>query len=1023
MYTMIWMFCKEWEGPSTGAFCILAYTCSEFIPYTYYCGENEEAMKNRKQVVAVLLLSVSFTLMGRCSRLVLGDRTDATVGDSFSFNLGVKSVFDADSQIFYVGAADATTGNARPYSLSGITTSSLQAISHSPEKAYVNGTEQNNPFYAKGIAQLDLVSKRIVAVPNDATGSLYWITSALGASNQVMVGVTDIKDSNGATSTGVVSIADNLYGNVCAGVGDYLCAAVKPVGAGAFGTVGGGIAVFKKTSSGLVQQKAVPGDETTVRAVPIDVNTSVLKMNDTPLGSVFNNVIDLHWDAKLGRLFGAVAPGSPGTNGARALFTGYLSQQGANDVKLNLNAIAPAGAFTAASNAEIVAVTANMQTAFLRRVCTMHPSAGCSYVVVQVLNDLIYCLPLVDESVDPAKKSTWSTSATHATLAKKEVAPTDYYTTGPKGVSYLSGRGFQTQATAAGDLYSTADDEDLKKMRVGRGAVLGDISDLQVYKDTVFVSTNSSFAPATAGVWYSQALFDANGVIVSWTPWQKIAIEATGDPRVEGIGYASDQGLLFMLDGPTGAPDTVSISGWGTSDADGILGGTTTNASVGLVAQLNAEFPQSRGGVMGLFDFNSSNEAFATGVNSLSLMIATGYQKVVIVKTGAADGLQVLIPTVGDFTTDKRTFTAGAISNDSVEADGVTAATTFISVTGGDLTSLGAISCATIIEDTVADGGYIVVGGTGGVAILRHTTNRTGWATTGLLKDLSDATAFSTDKSFQKIGTYTNVKKLWTAESSAGLQVLYILTDNALYRIDKDDLNLANPTASTIATLAGLNLPDHASFADCIACDRLGLLATSHGLYRTGNGNNISTAANTTAVGWTAVALPYGFTGVSKLIPVAGTQNIFQFAADGIGQVYVASSSVSLKNAALFSFATLDVNAAGAVAAGSFTLVSNPFSKDINGTILQNPFAHIGVFRNNFATNGATLLATSAQHLTTAPECARLPLSLGLRAPFNKQGQKLIDTGLGGASIRGVVRNSTTGSWMVYGDKGVSCLE
>ena len=954
---------------------------------------------------------------------MLGDRPDATAGDSFSFNLAVRSVFDADGQIFYVGAANPTTGDARPYSLSGITTSLLQAVSHSPEKAYVNGTEQNNPFYAKGIAQLDLVSKRIVAVPNDATGSLYWITSALGASPQVMVGITEIKAADGGVSSGVVSLDGNFYGNACTGVGDYLCAAVKPNG-GDFGALNGGIAVFKKTPTGLIQQKAVAGDDATVKAVAIDPTTSVLKLNSTDNNNVFTgNVVDLHWDAKLGRLFGAVAISSAGTDGARVLFTGYLSQQGTNDVKLNLNAIAPAAAFTLNSIAEVVGVTDDNESATLYRVATMHPSMGCSYAVVQAVDSFIYCLPLVDESVDPAKKSTWSTSATHATLAKKTVAPVDYYTTSPKGISYLSGRGFQTPATAAGDLYSTGDAEDAKKMTVGQGAVLGNISDLQVYKDTVFVSTNSSIAPAVPGVWYSQALFDANGVIASWTPWQKIATENTGTPRVEGIGYASDQGLLFMLDGPTGAPDTVSISGWGTSDADGILGGTTVDASVGLVAQLNAEFPKDRGGVMGLFDFNSSNEAFATGVNNLSLMIATGYQKVVIIKTGAANNDEVLIPTVGDFTTDKRTFTAGAISNDSVEADGVTATTTFIAVTGGDLTSLGAISCATIIEDPVTNGGYIVVGGTGGVALLRRTNTLAGWAPGGLAKSLDGATAFATNKSFQKIGTYTNVKRLWTAESSAGLQVLYILTDNALYRIEATDLNLATPTATMIATLAGLNLPDHASFADFIACDRLGLLAASHGLYRTGNGNNISTAADTDAVGWTSVALPYGFSGVSKLIPLADSENIFQFAADGIGQVYVISSSVSLKSSALFSFATLDIKATAPITDDSFRLVSNPFSKDINGAVLENPFAHLGVLRNNFATNGATLLATSAQHLTTVAQCARLPLSLGLKAPFNKQGQKLIDTGLDGTSIRGLVRSSATGSWIVYGNNGVSCLE
>ncbi len=398
-------------------------------------------------------------------------------------------------------------------------------------------------------------------------------------------------------------------------------------------------------------------------------------------------------------------------------------------------------------------------------------------------------------------------------------------------------------------------------------------------------------------------------------------------------------------------------------------------------------------------------------------MIATGYKKVVIVKTGTDAG-GTFSATTGDFTTDQRTFTGGAIGATSTEGGAVADDTEVISVSGGDLNDLGAITSATIVRDGT-NGCYVVVGGVGGLALLRD-TNRDGWAASGLLNTFS---FFGTSLSFQKVGSFSNIRKLWMAVTTGGTEALYILTNDTLYRIDATDLNAVSPTAKTLATVTGLGLASHHSFADFVASKTLGLLATSNGLYRTGDTKNISTAANSSDVDWTAVNLPDAQTGVTKLIPLSKSLLPYEFADGAPGQVYYIASSVSLQNASLGRLEITD--ASTAVGDGTVAVVRHPVLKSAAGVITDAVMTVLGKYRGNFATNGATLLATSPQQLTQAPQLVRLPLKAGAGTPFNYNNEKEIDLNLDvtASTLLGLTRNSATGSWLVYGDFGLRVLE
>jgi hypothetical protein len=979
-----------------------------------------------------MLLITVFGIFQLCSGtgLLLGDRTTTADGDSFSFALNPKSWFDLTNEYFYVSSSEALAGEARPYALAGTTLGAKtnQAggfVPFAPEKVTLNGTAGTaNPLYGADIVQMGMVGSQPVAVKADSLNTLYWITSKLSSTTQTMVSNTTVlKDANAANANGVIVFA-NTVGTALTGAGNTLFVAVKPAG-GNFGfNDNSGIAVLTKTDSGLTQEKAVHGDDTTVKAVKFDKTIAELNMGAQNITTLAANVIDLYWDSSLCRLYIGTSideTAGNGIGGARSVVIGYVHDQGVNGKKLRLTPIAPTAAFTADNIREIVGLKRHERKLHTYRNHVMHTSTGLSYLIVHGSssdpeNNLcdIFALPLVDESANPANTN-WKTSTTHGTLAKKNTTPTDYYLTASNGIEYFYKRGFQTPATVAGDLFT---DQDVAA-KVGRAAVPGAIiSSMQVYKDAVFVSTSAGAVPEDIGIFYSQALFDANGVIVNWTAWQRVYY---GTDSIKAFAFSPTKGQLFTLEGDD--TDRVKRTEWSDGANDGILGGTAANASLGFIEKVSTQFPQEQGGIMGLFDFDKTYPFFNQRDNAkLSLMVATGYKKIAIIKTGT-DTAGTLNPTIGNFSINQRTFTAGALDANSIEGGAITNTTDIITVSGGVLNDLGAITSAAITGAVDADNkGYLVVGGTGGVAVLR-TAAFEGWQAhdVGLTKDL--ATDLGTTRYFQKIGNFTNVKKMWNAVTTANPYVLYVLTDKALYRIDSSTLGQANPTITLIATIAGLGLPSYASFSDFVASKRLGLLATSHGLYRTGNGNNISTAANETAVGWTSVTLPTSYTSIVKLLPLSKSALPYQFADGAPGQVYYIAGKVGSHASALGCLAINDASAD--VGATTVQAVVNPATKAIDGTVNHAPLAFLGNYRNCFVTNGGSFLVTSPQQLTTAPKLMRLPLSNGIGYGFNYLQEKEIELSAlqDAGTINGVERNSATGSWLVYGDFGLQVLE
>ena len=139
---------------------------------------------------------------------------------------------------------------------------------------------------------------------------------------------------------------------------------------------------------------------------------------------------------------------------------------------------------------------------------------------------------------------------------------------------------------------------------------------------------------------------------------------------------------------------------WGNGSQDGLLGGSTTDASVGFQTLLANSFSQEEGGIHALFDFPRQTPGFSQiAGRRLSMMVATGYKKIVLVETGQDNGANNFVPHVGSFShADNITVTSGALNVAR------TANTKMVTISGGALETIGAISAAAIINET-ANGG------------------------------------------------------------------------------------------------------------------------------------------------------------------------------------------------------------------------------------------------------------------------------------------------------------------------------
>lgn len=868
------------------------------------------------------------------------------------------------NETFFVGAKNINQGN-KAISKVVITSkdSSTQAAAYSTAQLalepmavtpiYVNPSEKDiatmakkpNPLYNADIKVMAHVNDYVLAVPGTRNPD-YVDAATIGDSQNICLitagdtlntNTLKINDANAQATAGIVGLA---------GSPRYIFAAVKPFG-GQFGDANSGIALVRQATTGLTAINAVTGKEGNKAANLLSAGTNITIQNDT---------VVMHWDNTLQRLFvGLHVTRNSGTATGLPLLVGRVDS-GAESI-LTLESALPENVMTTGVDDYIVGFKSSANRgAIIRHIATMHTNTRKAYVIVNgnvydtttspsVTGRLVFALPIVQQQHSDQKLSTAETNNIGRISAKnnvnqdKLIVPTDTGT-------------LQSDDTA----------------KVGQGLAPGDVDDMFVVGSAVYVccSKITSFVPpytvstdvkVSHGIFHSTPVFDSNGMIRKWTPWQRV-ISST-DRVFAGIrnGQSGQYTYLTKTDNEW---DTVKNTLWGKRD-NAQFGGTED--------ALESTFNKASGGIHQVFNFCEKTPSFAE--DEFSLMVATGLGRIALIQTGEDTG-EGFLPTINP---------------------------PLFYYSGEALRKIGPI-CAAAISDS--DEGWLFVGGYNGVAVL-CSSNGDGWLN---LNDLSTLAG----SSFKTLGSFENVHKLVCDD-----KYLYILTDKKLYRLEMTSDQFSNPSAAVFETIAEQKGNDY--FLDFIVSGKLGVLASSTGLYRTSNGKNIS-GSLADAQSWTEIKTRNGY-GLGAV-----THLYLQLHEKGVvaagGNLYALGANMSTDLSAVVRYDVQDTRGANVI--DDSTVVAITEGKSSSTKPDRDFYYAFGEIRSSFVPDGTFGLHALSRHfgrsnlvriisMVDIPSTIR---SFDHIIPFYAENK--YTTGI-------PTQNSASGAWIVYGDWGIRINE
>ena len=919
------------------------------------------------------------------ARIVPGN-TSGT--ESFTFALSTQA-HNSSGSIVYVGAL--SQGAAKEYALSIWGFNREEFSPFAPETVTLNNiVDQVNPLYDAAITHLSILGKHKITqtgstLPIAVTGADP-ASLILALSDLNVVSVPEVKDANGLTTEQIV--ATEGYED------EAIFAAVTPANSSNFGQPGSGIAVAQLQTEKvddcaqtvLIQINAQPGSSATEPlASALDITSPSIAIGSNVIN--ISNAVDLWYSEHLKRLYVALqVQGAAGaTDGARGVVVGRLI-----DKKLSFSPIAPDAALTLQD--KIVGGTGSNTQVSILKVRTMRTTTGLDYLIVlgnvgspATVQNQVYAMPLVNlnfvANADPAVQGT---------LADVTAPPMDFFSHDTSDTcstlpSLFVGRSFVVPATQPNELFTDTSVQAI----VGITALPeGNITDINVSNDVVFVSVANPATNQLAGIFYAQALFDESGAIAAWTPWQRVA--GTTD-AVYSFIYRATLGSFAWLTGQTNLSImTVKESVWGTGSPDG-LGD--------LVTLLSDLFPEGSSGVQGFFDL----PLHTPGLFDISAYIATGFKKIALIQSGSIIA-GTYTPTTGDFTSGLVQFTEGTVTQNLPVGN-----SRVVAISGGVLDNIGPIVASAIGVNNLTNNGYLFVGGAYGLAVLAQ-PDGTGWSTLNALS--TDFAGLTAGMSFITLGNYCFVRTLIFDEG-----FLYVLTDTQLDRIDVAASNFATGTLSvvTVATLADIGCPENGTLLDVAVSHSFALLASSNGLYRVGNGADIQTAPDNVAVEWSEVVVPEGEQVVQQIQTIASNSLPNGFAKTANGNVYILDAYMGLDTAQENRYTVQSV-VAQPIDSNTIAPLPDLKVKDILTAFNRfNMFVSLINFdgTDNFSARNRKLIANIA-----------VRDELFSVEPFVRNRDIRLPLGIEDASlVSAITRSSASGAWMITGDFGLRVNE
>lgn len=905
---------------------------------------------------------------------------------SFNFNIGPHAIF-IPGQRFFVGSQEAIEGNI--FAVSANISSNIFFKPLTPEKVtFNNALDIDNPLYGAAISHITMAGYfPIVIKKNDS--KVYAINDGI-ASNISVFSTDPVYNSQDKITPEIVSIMTDLPQQLEAPESLYsnrniFIATSKEDQENKSGLSFDGIAlaqlrVYKEVNNNrestyfrFVQLDAQNGTEGN-KPVSISKDSEVIKINSA-LKKISRSV-DLHFDNNLNRLYIALKTqaGDNDNDGVKAIVLAGLSGN-----KIRFQSILPDTALLTSSSKIVASKGANIKLK-MHKVRTMFTRTYLNYLIVvggtgNNSKQKVFALPLVNNTG----------SEHHGCLANINAKAINVFTSGLPH-RFLA-RTFLEEAKNPEDLY---DENDIRAKVGGNQTLPGDITNIQVSGDTVFVSVQADQNNKKSGIFFSQALFEESGKITGWTNWQRAALRPE---NINGFEFNPITGNFWSI--PVNKDN---------NQINKVFRTEWTQGQTDLEKLISQQFLQEHGGVQNLVDIPFNNQGLDTTVgNRFSFLILTGLNKVGLIQS-SKDIDDILTPTLNSI---EKVF----ISTDGTLND-FNKKVSSIFISGGDLECIENINSAAIISDN--NFGWLVVGGSKGLAILTK-KNGAGWnANQGLSKDFS---GLDSEMYFIKIGNYENIRKLIASKNK-----LYILTDTKIDRVELDAHNISYTIDSgvlnsiTLAQSFKNTLDNVEIFSDLIISEPIALLGTSNGFFRSGNNVDISKATSDTLVNWTLIKMPesvgtiYGNGPATRFFPITTTGQATDIFNNG--NIYLLNSYSGYEQAQIYRYALSSTN--NTVTDSSVLLFQDIFIKG-----KPTFFVNLEDYRNYIYTDGAVISASRSAFMDENPKLFLLPHGLRSGQRFGARNLVSLNLDLNNFKSIGQLNRISAGAYIVYGDFGI----
>lgn len=891
------------------------------------------------------------------------------LNEPLDFTIGTHAIYmdKNNPQIFgfYFGSNQEKKGNE--YSISAAFRGVDTILSTAPSKINLNmKPDQDNPLNGAKISLLSLISKYPVAVKSGQDNIVYVYNEGGG-----LLSTPKLNDSNGQESSKIIQFATADNGAL---LGSAIFAAVKNNKDQIFGTTGSGIAFIKvedkivetkknekeSAKKDVIRELIVTNANSKDKVIKENIAASftgslkALKINNN--AEIISDIIDMHWDEALSRLYIALQIKSnlKPNSGAKALVACRVISG-----KIYFDSIVSDLALF--GNDQIIGTTQSNNIVSILKVRTMHTSTLLDYLILvggngtsENVGNQLYALPIVNKTKE---KINLSIDRTHGTLAQFNQEPKEYFNS-----KFFVSRAFTKPATTNTDLLTLND----IAAKIGNGPVPLErgkkITDMFVIGDSVYVTiADDSNEITQSGVFYSQPIFDNLGRIVAWTNWQRFAI----DKKVFAGAFDIWTGQFWYLTGSNlNNVNRLNRTEWQSDDKNK------------LQNTINLAFKEN-GGIQRLFDFSKKT----VGFNDLSILIATSFQKIALIETGKkqenifkpveVNDLNISYSDNGRFPSKKANL---------------------IFIQGGILDDIKNIIACDIASDGI-NSNWLVVGGTNGIAVLANADGN-GWD--GNINSLSEVPA---GLSFKKIGNYTFVKKI-----KFDGKFLYILTDKTFDRIELTSQSIKNNKLNvvTLANFENEIFNSQVSFNDFDIKDKLGLLGTSIGLFRIGNSKDVATVKNKLDSNWTQVIVP-GSIGPILQVKLNSVNN-------NIAQLYVLSGYIGFYQTKIN---RLFVNLNNHINNRTIIPVNDKFIKNELASLYD-----FESFKNGVLPLGSTMLSFNSKDSDVELALKSTPFLHTASRAINTNSFKY-NLGINKFDeIYGILNDSTTGNMIVNGNFG-----